>query len=117
MLLLNLISYYDTVSVQKCSSSDPTPIIVETKNGKIKGSCSFVDVNDDKEFRSGNVYSCLSIPYAEPPIGERRIKEPVPVTSLSGELPNSCMQLVDETIFEGHKTFRSSMPSFAKSHS
>lgn len=111
LILLSLISYYDSVSVQKCSNSDPTPIIAETKNGKIKGSCSFVDVNDDKEFRSGNVYSWLSIPYAEPPVNENRFKEPIPVKPWSDELdtnklPNSCMQLVDETHhFEGHKTF------------
>ncbi len=109
---VNFFSFYNATSIQKCSES--TLVQTETKSGKIKGSCSFVYVEDDKEFKSGNVYSWLAIPYAEPPINDNRFKDPVPVKPWSDELnatklPNSCMQLTGEDYeenFEAHKIFK-----------
>ena len=103
---------YNFTSVQKCSES--TLVQTETKSGKLKGSCSFIYVEDGKEFKSGNVYSWLAIPYAEPPVNQNRFKDPLPVKPWSYELnatklPNSCMQLVDEDNeekFEAHKIFK-----------
>lgn len=91
-------SVLNTLSLQKCPKEYGAQIqIVETKNGKLNGSCIFVDVTDDKELSSGNVYSWLGIPYAEVPINANRFQRPIPIKSWSDPLdatkiPNSCVQ-------------------------
>ena len=64
----------------KCSkNSNQQNVILNTTHGQIQGSCQFVTVNDNnsKEVKSGNVYSWLGIPYAEPPIGQYRFRKTV----------------------------------------
>lgn len=51
------------------------------------------------------MYKWLSVPYAEPPVGERRFKDPEPKKPLSSTLQaskvaNSCMQLVNQKLSE-----------------
>uniref|UniRef100_A0A1B6JAJ0 Carboxylic ester hydrolase n=1 Tax=Homalodisca liturata TaxID=320908 RepID=A0A1B6JAJ0_9HEMI len=49
-------------------------VIVHTKNGALNGTVSTID-------RGRNIYKFLGVPYAEPPVGERRFKEPQPLIS------------------------------------
>lgn len=88
----------------KCSATDE--IIIETKNGKVKGSCLNVNVNtnetDGSNVKGGNLYRFFSIPYAQPPVNELRFKPPQAVKSWSTtvdgtQLPKVCMQFVNKT--------------------
>src|ERR1700691_2900472 len=86
LLLINLASY---VNIQDVSSSSAPPV-VETKSGKVQGISQTLP--DGKQV---NAY--LSIPFAQPPIGELRFKKPIPVekwngTYLATHNRNSCMQ-------------------------
>src|SRR5258708_545948 len=70
-----------------CDNSDE--IIVTTKLGEIKG--------NSVEVLNKTIFQYLSIPYAEPPIGELRFGKPLPIkpwnnTLNATELKNSCMQ-------------------------
>lgn len=78
--------------------------------------CDFVKVNDNnpRAVKSGNVYSWLGVPYAEPPINQYRFKSPVEVHPRSDPIdatkwPNSCVPLLDTSsqypvpIFNGYK--------------
>uniref|UniRef100_A0A1B6FLE1 Carboxylic ester hydrolase n=1 Tax=Cuerna arida TaxID=1464854 RepID=A0A1B6FLE1_9HEMI len=48
--------------------------IVNTKNGALNGTVLTMD-------RGKNIYTFLGVPYAEPPVGESRFKEPQPLIS------------------------------------
>lgn len=94
-----LISGIYCTSLSRCSKDDK-PSLLETTSGTLSGSCEFVQINDNdsNEDRSTNVYSWLSVPYAEPPVGRLRFKAPVEVKTKSEIIdatkwPNSCMQL------------------------
>ena len=100
---LLMIKRVSSSSIAPCSKNDPnTEIILDSTTGKLRGSCQFVRVNDNNlnEVKSGNVYSWMSVPYAEPPIGPLRFKrtvpkkpwtsEPLPLNAT--EWPNACIQ-------------------------
>ena len=100
-----LLSHLNIVnaSFAKCTSNDTGRFILETNNGKIRGSCQHVNLNTDTHQIGENVYSWLSIPFAEPPIGENRFEAPKPIQPWEDILdgtkwPNSCVQSVDETL-------------------
>ncbi len=56
--------------------------ILTTLNGHVKGACYNVTVNHGNKPPTANpVLTWLSIPYAEPPVGQLRFKKPQPVQS------------------------------------
>ena len=87
-------------SISKCTKNDPSSeIILDSTTGKLRGNCQFVQVKDNNlnEIKSGNVYSWLSVPYAEPPVDMLRFKrtvakKPWPETLSATEWPNACIQ-------------------------
>jgi carboxylesterase type B len=69
-------------SIGKCSRKDARHIQLNTTSGRLLGRCDFITVNDNnpRDIKSGNVYSWLGVPYAEPPINGNRFRAPVPIT-------------------------------------
>ena len=89
-------------SFAKCLSSDPGKIL-ETNTGKVKGTCQHVYLHTDTHDIGENVYSWLSIPFAEKQTKENRFDTPKPVRPWSDVLdgskwPNSCFQVVDKSL-------------------
>lgn len=75
----------------------PEDRIVNTKNGKVRGTSQAV--------LEGYVSTFLGIPYGKPPIGPLRFKAPQPADKWNGDFdassfPNTCYQLPD-TYFPG----------------
>ena len=96
---INLINSYH---FEICTSiTDSSLKEVETLNGKIKGECYIVPVTYSNETKiETDVLTWLSIPYAEPPNGNNRFKDPIPVLNWSQPLdtltwPKSCLQQPD----------------------
>jgi carboxylesterase type B len=101
LLLINSESL--NASYARCSHNDTGKFILETNSGKIKGNCQHVVLHTDTHQLGENVYSWLSIPFAEPPIGENRFEAPKPIRPWSNILdgtkwPNSCVQNIDESL-------------------
>ncbi|XP_066943773.1 juvenile hormone esterase-like [Macrobrachium rosenbergii] len=82
-------------------------VIVSTQLGKISGL-------KDQSTKGNPFYSFHSVPYAEPPTGSLRLKDPVPVKSWSGVkdgsvLPAPCSQIqffeatLRKTVYEGNE--------------
>ena len=82
----------------ECSNLTVNSTILNTLNGKIKGACYDVTVNyGSKNPETSQVLTWLSIPYAQPPVGSLRFKEPLPIKSWSHvvdgtQWPNMCIQ-------------------------
>lgn len=98
LLLILTTNFLTNASAKACQRLDADKIIVQTKNGKIKGNCNTVKINDEDHTKFLNVYSWLSIPYAQPPTQNLRFKAPQPVKSWpniidGSKIPNSCMQI------------------------
>ena len=56
--------------------------VLTTLNGHVKGKCYNVTVNyANSQPRANQVLTWLSIPYAEPPVGQLRFKKPEPIQS------------------------------------
>ena len=95
--------YDSVISSSKC---DQDKLIIETLNGRIKGKCESLTLSlDDGTSKVKEVYSWLSIPYAQPPIKELRFKQPQPVKSWTDTLdatkiPNACMQFINKDLTE-----------------
>jgi carboxylesterase type B len=108
-ILFLVLIYFCTVitniyalSISKCSKNDTKQVIIETTSGRLSGVCEFISINDNnpKDFKSGNVYYWLGVPYAEPPHRENRFKPPQPLQRRSElidakKYPNSCIQFLD----------------------
>ena len=83
-----------------CTSlpSESSLKILQTLNGKVRGECKIVPVSYFNTSKiSTDVFSWLSVPYAEAPINQNRFKRPIPVRNWTGiihgtSMPNSCMQ-------------------------
>lgn len=80
--------------VSVCSADD---ILVTTKNGKVRGKLLPV--------LNGSVGAFLGIPYAKPPVGKLRFRNPEPIDSWEGvknatSFSNTCFQLADQ-VFPG----------------
>lgn len=78
-------------------SADENDILVTTKNGKVKGKLLPV--------LNGSVGAFLGIPYAKPPVGKLRFRNPEPIDSWEGvknasSFSNTCFQLADK-VFPG----------------
>ncbi|RNA29356.1 acetylcholinesterase [Brachionus plicatilis] len=89
----------ESISYSKCSKTDVKEILLETSSGILSGSCEFIEIksHQGKVDASSNVYSWLSVPYAEPPIGNNRFKAPIEVSAKGNivnatKWPNSCFQ-------------------------
>lgn len=96
LLILCLTFDLNALSISKCSKNDLRPVILDTISGKIKGQCEHIVIRDENRSQSANVYSWLSVPYAEPPIGKNRFEPPIPVKNWNGILdgtkwPKSCI--------------------------
>jgi carboxylesterase type B len=113
----------EAVSLSKCSRNDNKEVALDTTSGRLLGSCEFVEVNDNnpRASKSGNVYSWLAVPYAEPPINQYRFKAPIEVRQRPEPIeaknwPNSCVQLerknseaadgLKSTLFSGYEMWR-----------
>ncbi|XP_071949453.1 cholinesterase-like [Antedon mediterranea] len=92
-----------------CVVSASEDIIVKVVQGKVRGKRMNVFNKDVDAF--------LGIPYAEPPVGNRRFKPPVPqehwkTTFNATEYGNGCMQLPDDTFpgFPGTEMWNPNVP-------
>lgn len=75
-------------------SAEENNLLVTIKNGKVQG--KLVPV------LNGSVGAFLGIPYAQPPVGKLRFRNPEPIESWEGvknasSFSNSCFQLADTT--------------------
>ena len=98
-LILVTISFIKSTTITKCSRNQVKEVLMETSSGILSGNCDFITIKSyqGKEDRSSNVYSWLSVPYAEPPIGKNRFKAPIEFSSRkmiidATKWPNSCLQ-------------------------
>jgi len=99
LILLFIIQTYKVKSLINTDCNETSDLILETKNGKIRGSCTKININDQTE--TANVYTWLSIPFAEPPIKDQRFKPPKPAKPWTGildgtKLPNACSQFLNK---------------------
>jgi para-nitrobenzyl esterase len=72
-------SLYTSQAQKTCDLSQfaQDPTVVETINGKVQGKCAVLGLSDpDLGSRSISVLSWLGIPFAQPPVGERRFMSP-----------------------------------------
>ena len=72
---------------QKCTSQESfqDTKIVSTLNGFVRGECYNVPVSySNQTTLNYDVFTWLSIPFAEPPVGENRFLKPKPVKSWNG---------------------------------
>ncbi len=85
---------------QKCSSQSAVSDskVVQTLNGAVKGECYNVPVSYSNSSTSNyDVFTWLSIPFAESPTGSNRFMKPKPVKSWNKTLdalswPKTCVQ-------------------------
>ncbi len=100
LLICSFISltYADSKCDLSVFESDPT--LIETRYGKLQGVCNSVIIDDpDDPDRTENVSSWLGVPYAEPPLNEKRFMRPSALQKWSSirnasRLPNMCVQSV-----------------------
>ena len=59
--------------------SPPEEVEVKTYLGRLRG------YRNKLEKREGYIYSFLGVPYAQPPVGKRRFKAPLPVTAFKSD--------------------------------
>lgn len=104
-LLLCCIIFISVKSFQLQQSSKCfNNLILETQSGKLKGNCKTVTISiDNTTTKVTEVYSWLSVPYAQPPIDELRFKPPLPVKTWADVLDatkvsNSCMQIINRNL-------------------
>lgn len=91
---------------EKCSSAEITDAdrTLQTLNGQIKGECYNVPVSySNGSTISYEILSWLAIPFAEPPLAEKRFLKPEPIRSWSTvkdgtSWPNSCIQPSNELV-------------------
>ena len=100
-IIFSLINF-SNADFDKCTSI-PTnsPLkVAQTLNGQVRGECKIVPVSYSNNSKiSSDVFSWLSIPFAEPPINQNRFKRPIPVKNWNDiknttQLPNACMQIM-----------------------
>lgn len=82
-----------------CNLVNKNNLIMNSLNGKILGECSNVDLFfNQKPKKTLSIVSWNSVPYAEPPVGQLRFRNPVPVKSWPNTVknavnkPNNCIQ-------------------------
>lgn len=92
---------------EKCTSlsgSRNESKVVQTLNGPVRGECYNVPVSySNSSTQNYDVFTWLSIPYAEPPTGSNRFMKPKPVKSWSETRdalfwPRACVQTGIEAI-------------------
>lgn len=92
-VIIFLLPYF--LAVASADENDP---LVTIKNGKVQGKLLPV--------LNGSVGAFLGIPYAKPPVGKLRFRNPEPVDSWEGvknarNFSNTCFQLLDTTFSGG----------------
>jgi carboxylesterase type B len=100
LLTLFCLINFSNADFNTCTSipSESPLKVVQTLNGQLRGECKIIPVSYSNSSNiSSDVFSWLSIPFAEPPINKNRFKRPIPVSNWSNiknatHLPNSCMQ-------------------------
>lgn len=90
---------FNIANIADSSCSTTGNFIIDSTIGKLEGSCHMKNFNTEKK----KLIIWTGVPYAEPPIGNKRFKEAVPKTPFSEVLEtkkvaNSCMQLVNMQI-------------------
>lgn len=101
------------LSVMRCTKNDNN-IVLNLTSGQVKGYCRFIDNNANQfseHLHAGNVYTFLSVPYAEPPIKNLRFKKTVQKSQWPNEIldatkwPKTCIQEQDrnDELFAGFK--------------
>jgi carboxylesterase type B len=99
LLICLVVSVLVNCSLQ-CDPSNPdaSPTLIETKYGKLQGTCNVVPIADpDTPNRAENVISWLGVPFAQPPIGSLRFMPPAEVICWTGvrnatSFSPACMQ-------------------------
>ncbi|CAF5183776.1 unnamed protein product, partial [Rotaria magnacalcarata] len=95
MYIFNL-SFFSSFSTFSSSSSSSTdPLVRSTNSGRVRGFDSYFYTSDSR--RLHHVRAWLGIPFAKPPVGQRRFKAPERVEPWSGILntihfPATCWQ-------------------------
>ena len=92
---------FSNADFDKCTSipSESPLKIAQTLNGQLRGECKIIPVSYSNNTKiNSDVFSWLSIPYAEPPINKNRFKRPIPASNWSNiknatQFPNECIQL------------------------
>ena len=110
LLLLSGIQYCKVNSLidVNCSPEDAGDLMIQTKLGKIKGACTKVNMHMSKP-QTVNVYTWLSVPFAEPPIKDLRFKPPKPAKPWSNvldgtKLPNACSQFMNSNMSKSYES-------------
>jgi carboxylesterase type B len=93
-------SLYTSQAQNLCDLSKfpQNPTLVQTKNGKVQGKCVVQGLSDpDLGSRSVPVLSWLGIPFAQPPVGNRRFMSPAaplnwPKTRAATQFSKKCIQ-------------------------
>lgn len=82
-----------------CKSINQNSLVLTTLNGKIKGACYNYTINYQSKPKSTDnpIVTWLSVPYAEPPVGVNRFKNPIPIRNWANtrdgtKASNNCMQ-------------------------
>ena len=82
-----------------CNNTNVNATVLNTLNGKVQGACFTITVNYSsyKPNLSQNLLTWLGVPYAQPPIGNLRFKNPVPVQTWANtrdgtNYSSSCLQ-------------------------
>ena len=101
-LLFIFFVYFESLlfsNLQNICQNSSISTILYTESGKIRGECHDIKVrlmNSKTEIRQ--VHKWLSVPFAEPPIGNKRFKQAQPVDKWDDvkdgtKWPNMCMQI------------------------
>ena len=95
------------LSYPRCTNIITTNTVLNSLNGRVQGACYSVTVNYGgyKPNVAKNVLTWLSVPYAQPPVGSLRFRNPVPVQSWQNikdgtDWSYSCIQIDNSGVYE-----------------
>ena len=96
---------YCQLGYPKCNGINNNATILSSLNGKVQGACYNVtlDYGGNKSNINKNVLTWLGVPYAQPPIGTLRFRNPVPVQTWANtrngiNWSSACTQMDDSGI-------------------
>jgi carboxylesterase type B len=93
-----LSSLSSALAFEKCSNDYTSAKVLETNSGRIAGECRTIPLSYSNSTKTQvQIFTWLSVPFAEPPTNENRFKPPLPKkpwnSTLNGTAwPNACMQ-------------------------
>ena len=95
------------LSYPRCNNIIGSATVLNSLNGRVQGACYNIAVSygGTKPNMNKNVLTWLSVPYAQPPIGNLRFRNPVPVQSWQNikdgtDWPYSCIQIDNSGAYE-----------------